>query len=152
TLNTAFFLRPSPLSFNVFSPALSVSGSVAPASSAASACRLSGGHAEAKRTEARLAAPTMARFMCSILRERVQDRWRVLPSRARSSSPGPRRAGLHAGVEQQDAPHLFDGVGVALGGVTRLHDQLGLDRLDVGGGVLDHTIVSLLDRPIPIDG
>src|SRR5262245_6084216 len=77
TLNTAFFLRPRPFSFNVFSPALGVSGSVAPASSAATVCPLTEGNAEAKRTTARLAAPTVDRFMWSVLHESAQDGWRV---------------------------------------------------------------------------
>ena len=35
--------------------------------------------------------------------------------------------------------------------MARAHDQLGLDGRDVGGGVLDHAIVALLDRPVPFD-
>ena len=51
-------------------------------------------------------------------------------------------------MQPEDATHLLDGAGISLDGVARPHDQLGLDGRDVGGGVLDHPIVSLL-RPCP---
>ena len=60
--------------------------------------------------------------------------------------------GCQPHVDAENAADLLDGVGIALRGMARLHDQLGFDRLDVRGGVLDHAIVSLLDRPVPLDG
>jgi hypothetical protein len=54
-------------------------------------------------------------------------------------------------VQPKDAPHLLDGDGIPLRRMARAHDQFRLDGCDVGGGVLDDAIVSLLDIPVPID-
>src|SRR5262245_3099654 len=73
------------------------------------------------------------------------------PIELRSSSGYRHRARLHAGVEQQNAAHFLDRVGIALRRMAGLHDEFGLDRFDVSGGILDHAIIPLLDRPITLD-
>jgi hypothetical protein len=73
----AFFLRPSPFSFNVFSPALSMSASVAPSSWAARAAVWSVDAANTASTTAQLSILTTELFM------RVSswvNRWLSLPS------------------------------------------------------------------------
>ncbi len=45
--------------------------------------------------------------------------------------------------------HLLDGMRIPLRRVVRLHDQLGLDRLDVRAGILYHPVVAGLDRASP---
>ena len=59
----AFFLRPSPFSFNVFSPALTVSASVAPSSSPARAAVWSVEAANMATTTAQLSVLMTELFM-----------------------------------------------------------------------------------------
>ena len=54
-------------------------------------------------------------------------------------------------MEPEDTAHLLDGLGNALGGMARPHDQLGLDPVDVGACILDNAVVALLDRPVLLD-
>ncbi len=58
---------------------------------------------------------------------------------------------LQARVQAEDPSHLLDGVGIALRGMARPHDQLRLDPIEVSALVLHDTIVSLLDRPVSLN-
>src|SRR5882724_9368616 len=68
----AFFRSPSPFSFNVFSPALSVSASLAPSSSPARAAVSSVDAANTTSTAAQLSVLTTERFML------VSSSWRSI--------------------------------------------------------------------------
>jgi hypothetical protein len=54
-------------------------------------------------------------------------------------------------VQPKNAAYFFHCMRIALRGMVGLHDQLGLNRFDVGARVLHDAVVALLDRAIPRD-
>src|SRR6266850_4943289 len=89
----AFFRRPSPFSFNVLSPALSVSASVAPSSSPARAAVSSVDAATVTSTAAQLSVLPTERFM------RVSSAWCLI---AEAAGLLPRREFLEHAQEPAD--------------------------------------------------
>src|SRR3990172_11822258 len=60
-------------------------------------------------------------------------------------------ASPHSNMLPEVAAHLLYRLGASLRRMARPHDQLGLHPVDVGAGIRDHTVVALLDRPVPLD-